>query len=208
MDEINVMNGTTEWVQSASNTVVSFRNPDPSAFDINDIALALSRQPRYNGHGRFFYSVAQHSIYAAMLASKDAKIYALMHDAHEAYTGDIPGPLKELLGQRVLRVESKLENAIYRGLGINPDPNTQIQDEVNSIDKSLLEPECAALFTKRMWKINGVLPAKIPVNEWPMEDARYWFLAYYFSIRSTNRNAVWMAEQAIKEVNNAHAEPG
>lgn len=206
MNNVDVMSGTTGWIQSASNTVVSFTRPDPLAFDINDIALALSRQPRYGGHGKFFYSVAQHSIYAALVASPEAKLVALMHDAHEAYTGDIPGPLKELLGQRIIRIEARLERAIYEGLGLSADCTAEIEEEVHRIDKSLLSPEYHALFDEHIWKINGVEPANIDVTPWPMDEAQYWFLVYYYSLRSDKPDAVELAENTIRRVNSAHGE--
>lgn len=204
-NKTDVMKETSGWMQTASNTVVSFSNPDPEAFDINDIALGLSRQPRYSGQGAFFYSVAQHSIYAATLASDEAKIYALLHDAPEAYTGDIPAPLKEMLGQKIFRIESKLECAIYKGLGIDPYPNTSIQDEVYTIDKSLLEPEYKALFSEHIWNVSGVKPAGIRIAPWSIETAMYWFLVCYFSIRATDREAMALAEDAIRKINNAHS---
>lgn len=64
-----------------------------------DIALGLSRQPRFAGQCRRWWSVLDHSLYAAELAARDGKgartvLAVLLHDAHEALTGDTPTTLK------------------------------------------------------------------------------------------------------------------
>ena len=64
----------------------------------SDIALSLSRQPRFAGMTRRWWSVLDHSIYVAELAIRDGEsprvvVAALLHDAHE-FTGDIPTPFK------------------------------------------------------------------------------------------------------------------
>lgn len=72
-----------------------------------DIALALSRQPRFGGHTRCWWSVLDHTLFMEELAAAQAKyrvlndisarslrIAALFHDAHEALTADVPTPFK------------------------------------------------------------------------------------------------------------------
>lgn len=99
-------------------------DPDGADICIEDIAWALSRQARFNGHthGRFAYTVAQHSLWCAWAAqhwfqaSPELALHALLHDATEAYMGDIVSPLKAALG--VAMIEQRLQAAIYTGLGI------------------------------------------------------------------------------------------
>ena len=67
---------------------------DSSMICIRDIARSLSMQCRYNGHVEKFYSVAEHSIAMSFQVPAEARLYALPHDAAEAYIGDIITPLK------------------------------------------------------------------------------------------------------------------
>jgi uncharacterized protein len=69
-------------------------NGDPI---IEDIAHALANICRWTGHTSRFYSVAEHCTRAAAIAPPECKLHVLMHDAAEAYLGDVATPLKNLL---------------------------------------------------------------------------------------------------------------
>ncbi len=84
-------------IQTNSNKAFSFVDPRPGQVCIEDIAHALSLLCRYTGHSNRFYSVGQHSLLVAHLTPKPFKLEALLHDAPEAYIGDISSPLKQLL---------------------------------------------------------------------------------------------------------------
>ena len=73
-----------------------FTKPHEHDFQIEDIAKALSNICRFNGHCPF-YSVAQHSVAVSMLVPPEYAMEGLMHDAPEAYLGDVTAPLKMLL---------------------------------------------------------------------------------------------------------------
>jgi 5'-deoxynucleotidase YfbR-like HD superfamily hydrolase len=69
---------------------------------IEDIAFALSRIPRFGGHSAAFYSVALHSMNCEFVAMKEGmskreRLMVLLHDAAEAYIGDVISPVKRLL---------------------------------------------------------------------------------------------------------------
>ncbi len=93
-------------------------NPDMQLIEVEDIAHALARQCRYNGHVGGFLSVARHSIWVAdriadLGGNKRMQLQGLLHDAAEAYLGDLVRPLKHSpMGATYLEVESKLEAAI------------------------------------------------------------------------------------------------
>jgi hypothetical protein len=70
--------------------------PTVADISIMDIAHALAYTSRYNGHGAEFYSVAQHCFILSHIVPRHAALGALLHDAAEAYVGDVIGPIKEL----------------------------------------------------------------------------------------------------------------
>ena len=92
---------------------------DPRSEDVNieDIAHSLALSCRFNGHCNEFYSVAQHSILVSEIVVPSEAMAALMHDATEAYLGDIVRPLKRFL-PNVYGIEKKLERVIFKHFNI------------------------------------------------------------------------------------------
>lgn len=109
---------------------------------IVDIAHALSMQCRFGGHVRSFYSVAQHSFLASYIVPPADALWALLHDASEAYLMDLPTPVKEtgpLAGYR--GVEAQLQRTIYQAFGLSGDEPESVRDA----DLALLLLEVDAL---------------------------------------------------------------
>jgi len=85
------------WQQTASGGAFYLTDPRPNEVAVEDIAQALSRICRYNGHLRAeypLYSVAQHAVTVAHWMAEDGHpdrvaYAALHHDSAEAYYGDI-----------------------------------------------------------------------------------------------------------------------
>ncbi|MDO4621178.1 MAG: HD domain-containing protein [Lachnospiraceae bacterium] len=74
-------------------------NVVPEDIDLQDIFHALSLLCRANGHVKYFFTVAQHSINCSLEAqargySKRVQLACLLHDAAEAYLSDITRPMK------------------------------------------------------------------------------------------------------------------
>jgi hypothetical protein len=96
----------------------------PEDIDIWDIATALSRQCRYNGHTHGHLSVARHSIWVSNTLAgwgfdSQTQLAGLLHDAAEAYLGDMIRPLKQgELGKAYLDAEKGVEAKIALRFGI------------------------------------------------------------------------------------------
>jgi len=96
---------------------------DPSVDEvrIEDIAHALSLQCRYAGHCTEFYSVAEHSVRASYIVPQEDRLWALMHDASEAYLVDLPRPVKRYseIGAHYKNAEERLMLVICAKFGID-----------------------------------------------------------------------------------------
>lgn len=90
---------------------------------VADIAHALAQINRFTGHARRPYSVAEHSLLAAQIA-KDmghgpaVQLGALLHDAHEAFTGDASSPVKWAIGAPWALFETEHAKLVARALGV------------------------------------------------------------------------------------------
>lgn len=98
--------------------------PDPTLVRIEDIANSLSKLCRYTGHSNAFYSVAEHSIRVSEMVPEQHSLRGLLHDATEAYVGDMSFPLKHQPSMApYLEVEAAVWRAICTRFGLsNDDP--------------------------------------------------------------------------------------
>lgn len=79
-----------------SGVMVNLSCPRAEDLRLTDIAHHLARVCRYNGAVDGFYSVASHSVYVARNVAPEYAPAALLHDATEAYLGDMTSGLKRL----------------------------------------------------------------------------------------------------------------
>src|SRR5713226_1215903 len=107
------------WIITYTGKQFYHLNPQPEMVCIEDIAHSLAMLCRWTGHTKFHYSVAQHSIYCSRIGPQETALERLLHDASEAYLGDMNRPLKHFTnaGPAYREVESKVQTVIYRKFG-------------------------------------------------------------------------------------------
>src|ERR1700712_5453034 len=93
-----------------------FAAPQSSNFTAEDVAHGLAHICRYAGQCRRFYSVAEHSLLVSDVAT-GFEYEALLHDAAEAFIGDITRPLKQMLPD-FKRIEAAVQDAVLKRFGI------------------------------------------------------------------------------------------
>ena len=165
--------------------------------NIDDIAHSLSNQCRYNGHTKAFYSVAEHSVRVAevleymhpLTDTETWMLAGLLHDAAEAYIGDIISPIKCRYFDST--VEHEIEELIAKQFDV---PLDMLQSaDVKMADTQLLVTEMRDLFSEEVAKkltVNAT-PLRSPIQPWAPEIAKVAFLSLFQRLtheRMTKRN--------------------
>ena len=105
---------------------------------IEDIAHGLAYQCRFNGQTSAFYSVAQHSLMVMSLVPEPLHFHALLHDAAEAYLGDMVKPLKQLFPEFSV-IESRVMDIIGQRFAI----------DLSRLDPAIKRADMVALATEK-----------------------------------------------------------
>lgn len=186
---------TAPWIQTASGVAFDLVTPSPLQVRFAaDVAPALARTPRFGGHVSLGpYSVAQHCVIGAEALfdethRADIAAHFLLHDAHEAYIGDITTPVAVALSgevdietgasgafTRVLdRIKATIDVAIFKAAGLSPlEPEDH--SRVTAMDLRMLETERRQLLCQceRHWDAGPVKPLRIRggLKPWPWPEA-------------------------------------
>ena len=186
--------GTT--IVTYTGKIFDYSNIQPSMICIEDIAHSLALTNRYNGMTRYPYSVAEHCVRMALCDELPGHPLAkLLHDAAEAYIGDIVKPFKvglhylepgfeenERYYYQIETIEHEIQNAILKAFDIKLkiDNHSEAADwmwlnspEVKQSDRAILAEECTALMPsdeiskKELGKwLVGVTPANTGLTHW------------------------------------------
>lgn len=168
------------WIALLSGAQFNYNTPETSEVTIDDLASALSNICRFSGHLPRFYSVAQHLVNTSRIVPSEFAFDALMHDTAEAFTNDLPTPLKWAL-PIFKELEVKIEKAMSARFGFTyPYPK-----EVKQADTEMLILE--KLFVKEdnsVWpNYEGIvvdhLTDKVDLASWQPRRAKREFLERY-----------------------------
>ena len=159
--------------------------------DIADIAHALARVCRFGGHCREFYSVAQHSVLVCDLVTaarphdRHVQLQALLHDATEAYMGDMVQPLKASMPD-YKRAEEELWKVIAAKFGVQDGLNPLVKH----MDYVALQTERRDLLpeTGHVWWTDraGIPCADVKIRAQMPVEAALCFIHWFEGLTSGN----------------------
>ena len=203
--------------QSGQQFKLGYEDVSHNVYVLEDIAHGLANICRYNGQCKHFYSVAQHSVLVAHLALAIAQndrwrkyfeddatldyVYmrALLHDAAEAYLGDVTKPLKEELNdckykQLTFKIDQQIILRLHDYLGSSKTPRQAISHMLSGGTREVVhEADLHALNIERHYLMPQV---KVPwmyeltpleksderlahhlniANPWPPQEAKHRF---------------------------------
>lgn len=187
IDTTGCVNNT---ILTNSGSYFDFADPQESQVCIEDIAIGLSNTCRFAGQVKF-YSVAEHCVHCANEALEESSmgklpaLHALLHDATEAYMGDLPKPLKNMLPD-FRAVEQRVESVIRSKFGLTDVYNEFVKD----IDLRMLKTEKQQLFENDSVPWSGFHELEafdVKIRHWKPKDAAVVFMAMFEMLRGDDQ---------------------
>lgn len=186
------MSTTTErigdWMQTVTGRRFYPLDPRPEEIHIADIAGALSRVCRFGGHCREFYSVAQHSVLVSHVCDPKDALWGLLHDASEAYLGDLIRPLKhQPFAAEWRKIESDLQRMIEQRFGFDlwrPLVSVHVADQaaLATEARDLMGHDCLARWGGGWESLRGIEPLAATIRPLPPREAEAEFLMRFAAL--------------------------
>jgi 5'-deoxynucleotidase YfbR-like HD superfamily hydrolase len=170
------------WILTHTGRRVAPLNVEPEDIHIEDIAHSLSHICRFNGHCRFPYSVAQHSLIVMDLVKvPELKLAALMHDATEAYVCDLPSPLKRQISEY-----KNIEAQVWEAIAIKYGLPLELPAIIKKADLIALATEKRDLMPKHPepWDcLKNIEPSSIEIKQISPAMVKVKFLEHFNYLR-------------------------
>lgn len=182
-DKLNDSQRKGDWISTFSGVQWYPIDPKPEDVVIEDIAHALSMLCRYNGHCEYFYSVAEHCWHLSYAVPKPYQLEALLHDAAEAYTSDIPRPLKHSPELKKFRgIEELNAKAIFTAFGLNFHES----EVVKEYDKQIIKNEGEALLPNSTWydSLDGI--PNLTIMGYTPPTMKQLYLKRFYELKNEN----------------------
>lgn len=191
------------WQRMLSGRRLNLLTPSPVDIEIEDIALGLARNTRWNGQttGAHAWSVAQHSVFVVEILRQECPrltgkkrppasllMTALLHDASEYVTHDLITPLKAVVGDVFKEVEDRLMCAVYSRFGLPARPDPVVKAQIKQADLIAGATEAVQLAGFSVEEVSSLLSirekplAGVRLEPVPSAEAERLFLACYEQI--------------------------
>ncbi len=189
------MDKNSTWIQTYTLRAAPIGYLRAGDIHIDDIIHALGNICRFTGHTTGHYSVAQHSCLVAYNLPAHLRLAGLLHDAAEAYVGDVSQPVKLMLdhasGGRennpFRALERNAEDAIAEHFGF--DVALFSHPLVKEADMRALATEARDIMSNNVsedgvgneyhWTLGGVQPYEDHLETWDTWRSRVEFRGLY-----------------------------
>lgn len=192
---------TGPYIQTYTGRRFYTLNPHPDDVDLADIAHSLALTARFNGHTKYFYSVAEHSVILSHLVAPQNALWALLHDAAEAYLGDLVWPLRQ--NMNIWRPDStgddepvtvqQVEERLLRAIAWAFKLSWPIDDEIIQSDHQILVDEKKQVFNDQIsWgeQLRGIQPLGAILKFWGPDEAERQFMTRWKEIQSLMQDVI------------------
>lgn len=162
---------SNDWMQTFTGKAFFPLAVNVEDIDEFDIAHSLAMQCRYNGHVSQFYSVAEHCVHMSYIVPEQDALWALLHDATEAYVGDMVRPLKKNI-PIFSEIEDKIMEAVCEKFELHQN---FMPDSVKEADNRIIENERLALLREPPypWTIHGDPYPDVEIQAWDPATAEF-----------------------------------
>lgn len=148
-----MINTTDEFVALPGDRIFYLRKPKPEDVKLVDIAQSLTRKDRYNGYGKIFWSVASHSLLVSEIVQTlyddtELALDGLLHDAEEAYIGDVIAPVKRALYPYYHELVAPVRAAVRQAFAME---SPTLPEQVRRCDEVASYIETCFLFDQDTW---------------------------------------------------------
>lgn len=185
------------WILTNQGQRFELIDPSPDMVHPADIAHSLAHLCRFNGHTGTHYSVAQHCYLASELVAPEHQLAALLHDATEAYVGDMVRPLKLEMrnyaeAMHIEDVYGAIERRVWLAICARFDLEPELPEEVHEVDMYMLAVERRDLMPAHpdAWEcIQGIELPAWRIKPWSAAEARDRYFQRLLSLLSTTHRA-------------------
>lgn len=190
--------GTRFFMPTFTGKPFSLENPQAEDVHILDVAQSLSQVCRYYGHTSRFYSTAEHSVWVSRMVPPHLALQGLLHDAPEAYHGDLTRPMKLLLGLRsgYFRIEKRVTAVVHEAFGLPAKLDRRVMEAdtaICAIERIYFHPRAG------VWKFSTPMPRGVRLEGWEPSRARREFLARYCELTDSQFHPLMFEAEALSE---------
>lgn len=185
---------TNAWMATSTGGRFWPTKPDPLHVEPRDIARALSMLCRYGGHVERFYSVAEHCVLMSYAVPREHALWALLHDATEAYVGDMVRPLKHHPSMAAFSdLEDQVMAAVALRFGLQTEWGPAFPDQpgearflvpvmpaaVKDADNRIILDEKAAILRpqEHAWAADALKPLGVEIKAYAPHQAERRYLS-------------------------------